>query len=90
MENMMTKTIAVLKSDFDAKIARLQQLAKPHSFGATTNSEKFIFQPVQSILQLEQLDESLKKVEYAQKFVITYLAQIKPYTPLLYFFSFSR
>lgn len=65
MENIITKTISVLKSDFDSKILHLQNsLQSPR-----TMINSFVLAPVQTIEQLEELDSKLEDLAYAENLV---------------------
>ncbi|XP_058822792.1 uncharacterized protein LOC131684165 isoform X2 [Topomyia yanbarensis] len=63
IQTLMTKTIAAVKCDFDAKFALIQQLKNtPHD-----NTTDFKFTPVSSVNDLEELEDNLNDNEYSRK-----------------------
>ncbi|XP_058816276.1 uncharacterized protein LOC131679552 [Topomyia yanbarensis] len=61
MENIITKTISVVKSDFDAKLALLQDV-KPQLSGMAN----FQFLPISTVSRFEEENSKLENADYAK------------------------
>ncbi|XP_062545568.1 uncharacterized protein LOC134212069 [Armigeres subalbatus] len=65
VEKLMAKTMAAMKSDFEAKLELIRESTVTEE--GSKHDIKFMFHPVSTIEELQTLDLNLKNAEYAKK-----------------------